>query len=73
MRTKITSCLIKNLLESRQNVLETASGCSRQYVGTYPLLRRDVSDATSGRNFFYAGKRLRVYTVHNSNKAVTAD
>mgnify|MGYP006879763381 CR=1 FL=1 len=53
MRAKITSCLIKNLLESRQNVLETASGCSRQYVGTYPLLRRDVSDATSGRNFFY--------------------
>lgn len=52
MRTKITSCLIKNLLESRQNILETASGCSRQYVGTYPLLRRDVSDATSGRNFF---------------------
>ena len=33
--------------------METASGCSRLYVGTYPLLHRDVSDATSGRNFFY--------------------
>lgn len=61
MRTKITSCLIKNLLESRQNVLETASGCSRQYVGTYPLLRRDVISSTSSVKI--AKKRLKTPSI----------
>ena len=49
----------------------------RNYVRTYLLLHQDASFTASERIFlpFIASKskRLRIYTLHNSKKAVTAD
>ena len=51
--------------------METASGCSRLYVGTYPLLRRDVSDATSGRNFFYVVSQNCKKAIENGSPYIS--